>query len=72
MIDKMVLHSWWVEQTIDYNSVHLFDSVLKNLDLKDTLIRSWRRHYFGGFDNFKDYEKYGDMFIPAEKKDHLK
>jgi len=28
----------------------------------------WRRHFYGGFDNYEDYVKYGDAFeevVPA-------
>ena len=32
---------------------------------KVDLAAAWRRHFYGGFDNYDDYEKYGDAFIPV-------
>jgi hypothetical protein len=74
MTDKIVLHSWWLEQVANHKSKAteaFFISILNEISIKD-IIASWKRYYFDGFDTFSDYEKYGDMFIPIKRRDNLK
>ncbi len=33
---------------------------MRHIDIKKLL----KRAFFGGFDSYKDYEKYGDAFVP--------
>jgi len=40
-----------------------YDSLLKNIDLKDLL----KKRFLNGFDSYEDYEKYGDAFILINK-----
>jgi hypothetical protein len=38
-----------------------FERAFARIDLSTEL----QKLYFGGFDTYEDYEKYGDCFIPA-------
>ncbi len=39
------------------------DEIFKSIDLDVSL----RKHFYGGFDNQRDYEKYGDLWQPLER-----
>ena len=50
---------------IDKEVKKFWDDRFSKIDLKQMI----KDTYFGGFDNYEDYVKYGDLFIYLEFKD---